>query len=647
MNESALVGLAILKANWDEEGKSPLHSFLPFVAHCMLISRDDRLDEASIQACIASEFGIDIPQPVLKTILKRAVRQGLARRDEWGLVRDSAALDGCDLSTVSSEAHRELTALVDSFRTFVEEQYDLAMTDDEAEEILFEFVESRSVPILRAMLTGQSLESSQPSAGGSSEYLVSSFVSHLFEADPQGFDYLERLVKGSMLSAVIFFPDAGRIEKRFSRLDVYLDTPFLLNVLGFRGEPPALAAIETLDLLYELGAHLVAFDVTVEELRGVLRASASSLRGTAPPSDVPSAIDIEFRRRGLRSSDVEMIAQGLESRLKSARINVKPVGSTEDPRLDRQGLEEAIQDAVGYVRRETLDHDAVALEGIFAARGGRPQAALETGRAVFATTNANLVEGTLRHFRAKAGDVPVAMLAHELATLAWLKKPLLAPDLPRKQILADCFAALQPSERLWRKYVEEADRLRESGDVSDDDFLIMRHGLEARSLLMRATRGDAGNLSTDTVLEILERTKTSIRADLEEEVSRLKAALAASELQEESARTSTKGLIDAQRARARRWATAVSGGLVKIVFPLLMGIMGAILLFSALPSGELRWRGTDLSPLRPVLLGLLVLVTFANLVWGTTLVGLTRRLDVWLAKRLTRIFERLLVPEGE
>jgi hypothetical protein len=43
---------------------------------------------------------------------------------------------------------------------------------------------------------------------------------------------------------------------------------------------------------------------------------------------------------------------------------------------------------------------------------------------------------------------PLAVLDHDLATLAWLKRPLQAPDLPRKQIIADCYAALRPEGRL-------------------------------------------------------------------------------------------------------------------------------------------------------------------------------------------------------
>jgi len=41
-----------------------------------------------------------------------------------------------------------------------------------------------------------------------------------------------------------------------------------------------------------------------------------------------------------------------------------------------------------------------------------------------------------------------------------MNMPLQAPpDLPRKRIIADCYAATQPSETLWHRFVHELEVL--------------------------------------------------------------------------------------------------------------------------------------------------------------------------------------------
>jgi hypothetical protein len=102
---------------------------------------------------------------------------------------------------------------------------------------------------------------------------------------------------------------------------------------------------------------------------------------------------------------------------------------------------------------------------------------------------------------------PLAVLDHHLATVAWLKRPLQAPDLPRKQIIADCYAALRPEGRLWARYLEEIEALRQRGELSNDHFVALRYSVDARRALMDTTLGDpeaisgtSGNVSSTVVM---------------------------------------------------------------------------------------------------------------------------------------------------
>jgi hypothetical protein len=79
MNDQILISLAILRANWDDDRKSYIDNFLPFVAAVMQKEARESYSTADLQRGIKERFGIDMPQTALSTVLTRAVRTGLGQ----------------------------------------------------------------------------------------------------------------------------------------------------------------------------------------------------------------------------------------------------------------------------------------------------------------------------------------------------------------------------------------------------------------------------------------------------------------------------------------------------------------------------------------------------------------------------------------
>src|SRR4029450_10727866 len=77
-------------------------------------------------------------------------------------------------------------------------------------------------------------------------YIVSAFIADLVERDPQGFEYLETVVKGSMLASSLYLGDLGAVNQRFQQVTVYFETPFLLDALRYAGKEIAQLALELL-----------------------------------------------------------------------------------------------------------------------------------------------------------------------------------------------------------------------------------------------------------------------------------------------------------------------------------------------------------------------------------------------------------------
>ena len=435
---------------WDTQQQSWIDNFVPFVTECLRVLPAQSLEVGYVQRAMRDQFGLEVPVGALWTILRRAVRRGFATQENrrFSVIPDALADDG--LQRQRQDALRQQAALVDRLCQFASRGYRRDLAREEAEQALLAYVEELALPLLRTMLGAAAFEPASQDQGD--RYIVSAFIADLVERDPQGFEYLETIVKGSMLASSLYFGDLGTVDQRFHRVTVYFDTPFLLNALGYAGKEIAQPALELLGLVRELGARLACFDHTVIELQGVLGGIASGLRNPRRRAVLTlSRVEEHFMREGLGPSDIEVFMNTVERDLRTLGINVCPTPQyKEHLGVDEPALEGLLQAEVGYQNQHARQHDLDALTAVWRLRHGQAQRRLETCQAIFVTTNAPLVRAARRFFAAGCDGFtwPLAILDHDLATVAWLKRPLQAPDLPRKQIVADCYAALRPEGRL-------------------------------------------------------------------------------------------------------------------------------------------------------------------------------------------------------
>lgn len=319
-------------------------------------------------------------------------------------------------------------------------------------------------------------------------------------------------------------------------------------------------------------------------------------------------------------------------------------GYTEDLRVDEAELEQVLQDEVNYMREGTLRHDLDALIAIHRLRGGRLQPILEVSRAVFLTTNSKLVRAGERFFQ-QDDCWPPAILDSDLATVVWLKKPMRAPDLPYKQIMAYCYAALHPAPPMMRRWLDEIERIEAAGTYSDEQLNIMRYSPDARRALMDVTLGDPAAIGAETVPRVLAaaeaRITDAVRQQYEQQVdaerdrrqqaeTRAEQADLAAEAATAAIRQDGERRRGAMRRRAersgRRLAAAVHGAAaLLVVTAVVLSLLGHLL-----PGPHVSiWVRGALWALVVILGGL----TVAGAVWGGSLkdlrVSLERQLTEW------------------
>ena len=99
----------------------------------------------------------------------------------------------------------------------------------------------------------------------------------------------------------------------------------------------------------------------------------------------------------------------------------------------------------------------------------------------------------------------------------------------RVQILADCYVALHPGERMWNRWLVEIQRIADTGDYSDEDLAIMRFSPDAQRALMDVTMGEETAIDERTVPQVLASAAETITAPMCSELASQAEALERSE----------------------------------------------------------------------------------------------------------------------
>ena len=387
--------------------------------------------------------------------------------------------------------------------------------------------------------------------------------------------------------------------------------------MEFEAEAKQAATRELIELLGKLGGEVSAFSHSLQELRNVLRGAADFLEsreGRGP-------IIIEARKNRTTRSDLLLLAESVDDRLRNAGIQVKPTPPYIDGfQIDEAVFEAVLEDEVSHRNPRAREFDINSVRSIYAIRGNLSATSLERCKAVFVTSNSGFATAAWDYGQRyeQSQDVSSVITDFSLANMAWLKAPMGAPALPMTQLLAFSYAALEPPTPLWSKYLDEIDKLETKGKISERDHQLLRSSPHVYPELMHLTLGQDAALTEETVTETLQRVSSEIR---KEESQRLES--------EEKAHQKTRNDLTAQQGRNQQlastlyWRCQRQARAVAWTSSVSMAALLAIALLFGL------WLRSPAPPVSWILIGsstAVALSTLANLIFGSTV----KEMHVWL-----------------
>lgn len=635
---SALIGLAYLTATWSEEGRSYIDNFVPMVAEVVRKSNETVVTAPAVREGLREEWGLELPQHTVGTLIRRAHRRGFLQRDRGTFRPRHDKLNQLDIKDRRDRVERLYDATVDRLVEYASAELEVDLDRGEADAALQDYLTEHCFDVALAGEKGSPVPVAK--GGAHSRTIVGLYLRHLQQNEPAVFRHVRDIFQGAILATALFVPDPYKVEERFGDTIVFLDSPILLLAAGYGYETRTRPQRELVELLQSLGAKVACLRATAEEARGILQTCAAIMAADAYDEAYDPAretIDY-FYNNGMISSDVYRHAGRLDSKIGAVDISIEErPGYERDYQIDEAALENYLRDRIGHKKDEALRHDVDVISAMVRLRHGEPKAAVEHCDAIFATHNSDLVRVSREFFTDDeiSGDVPLLIRDYDLTNLAWLKQPTSKPDLPMDRLVAACHATVQPGDDVWKRFIRETERLQEQGELSPEDYMVVRHSQEVKVALTEISVRDPGAITDGTVDQVLERAYRSIEREtfesLERERERAREQRAEAE-EERRRREEVESSLDRRivqdrnrlRSVSREIARWIGRGVWMVTFAIVLG--GIYLTFpDQLPTFQ--------SAVPSYLVVFLLVVAFLFIAWSTSsgkgLSDLVSRITGW------------------
>jgi hypothetical protein len=412
-----LLSLAILKTNWDAYRKDYIENFIPFIATLISNKKYAELDEKQLSEDFKSEFGLTIPSHPIITILNRAVKRGLVKRDHNRFIPVIDKAQELNFSKSSNDQQRILENVVTRLKEYALASFDQNVDDKEIESAFLSYLRDHDLDILFAAEHGSPL----PEVKNTQKlrYIVAKFITECFKKEPILFRFILDITVGHALAATILYREFTNFTGKLDKVSFYFDTRFFLRLLGLEDEPRRNSAEELLKLLSSEKAKLCVFELTLKEVQGILDDCIEKLqRGSIDFSTASKAVKY-LARNNKTVSDVEILLLKLPTLLEEFHVVEEALPEYEllkKYQIDENALFQQIVDTYSSfdpsfdktAKGKTVRRDVDVLSGIYRIRKGVHPQTIKDARAFFVSPNTALAYAS-RRFESKSNGLHFSM----------------------------------------------------------------------------------------------------------------------------------------------------------------------------------------------------------------------------------------------
>ena len=479
---NTIASLALLKVNLDYAPRRDyIESFIPFLATLIRKKGYRRIEPPRLCEDFEEEFGFVVPYHPMIILLERARRRNLIRRDHGNLIPVADNIIAYDFGDRSEEQLRRRKKALREFIAFCQRRYGEDLTEEEAESALISFMRTHDLDILFASQGDSVLPEVTPPR--THRYMFASFARHVHDSDQELFQFVMDSAMGHVVASLLLYGrELTQFEGRLRNLNLYLDTRLVLRLCGVEGDVRKCVYADLLENLREQGASLFLFRHTRDEIMEILNNCHTWIQN---PNYDPSRASLacrHFVESGAKKSDVQRCIDGLDRLLSDYGISqIDPPNPVTDVRyqIDEEKLQKNINTTYARFdpqfeeleKEETILRDIRSIAAIHRLRRGNRPASIRKAGHVFVTTNSALAWVSRRFEMSEWGNqffIPACLTEVFVGTLVWLQAPVRVAAMDERKFIAQCYASLQPSRALLKRFVDQVKKLRQEERIDDD-----------------------------------------------------------------------------------------------------------------------------------------------------------------------------------
>ncbi|MDO9027800.1 MAG: hypothetical protein Q7U68_02940 [Candidatus Roizmanbacteria bacterium] len=298
--------------------------------------------------------------------------------------------------------------------------------------------------------------------------------------------------------------------------------------MGINGSIKLQAFTDFLQALNSAGASFFIFRHTYDEFQGILEGAIYWIENPSYDPQKASRAATYFIENEFTASDIEQLILQVNERLKELKIKIVGAPGPQEA-IEYQIAENELTAIIVEIykkaapafdeveKESTIYKDVKSVSAILKFRRGEMPTRLQDVKYVFMTTNSSLALAS-KIFETKISPgnyffIPTVLTDIFVGTMAWAQSPAAVTEMNKRRLIANCYAALQPTKALVKTMTETADRLRSKGIITVEDVTLLRQSRVARNLLQEETLGDASRFTDKTAIDILEEIRAGVRQE--------------------------------------------------------------------------------------------------------------------------------------
>ena len=537
--ERALIAYAVLKNQLE---KADLYEgLLVFFRPVTASFAGKRFIPGELAKELGDTYGLHVPALVLESLAERMATSGLLIKHSESNGAATYIYAASDILATNVSLPK-ITQLLLEFKVFSRDQStELRNLDDSTlENALFDRllrieslgILSRRDGIEPLKKTAQTLilkKKSEISTDISTleihlDYVVPRFILSLLETDKEGFELLSDIASANLAAETLLtYRDPPRKGDVFDELDIYLDSPLCLDILGVNLGKEEYGA-QLSQELKNAGCRVNVFLHSINEIERVLDARKQSyLHGTNT-----------FGRFHVDSPQIQGLVNVLAGHSEQVlteqhgfniidSANAIPSGRRSTVGADE---EKAIRDQLGgWKNEEGRELDISTCCDLIRMRSGLEiQTRILKAGVILATRNTILAKSANTTWRNWLSDkskgskdriksaAPLAITDKQLAGLLWITQGGQVGSLGRTHLIANCAAAITTRKDVIARVYNT---LVETSEQSAKVFAALINDQRAERALMDSTFGDPDVITDESVLPLLEKIRLSTAHEVE------------------------------------------------------------------------------------------------------------------------------------